>query len=533
MARVLVSDPISEEGLAPLRGVPGIEVDFRPGLPPDALKAIIGQYEALAVRSETKVNAEILAAAGRLQIIGRAGVGVDNIDVAEATKRGIVVVNSPDGNTLAAAELTVGLILALARQIPAADATMRAGRWDRKKFMGVELFGKTVGIVGLGRIGAAVAKRLQGFEVHLISYNPFATEEATRAFGVEPVSLDDLLRRSDFITVHTPLNDDTRGLIGRGQFAKMKQGVRIINCARGGIIDEQALVEAAESGKVAGFAVDVFSKEPAPADSPLLCAPNSVLTPHLGASTREAQLKVAVDVAEQIVDVLQGRPARTPVNLQPLSALEQQRLDPYLRLATRIGSLQMQLASAQAQEGAPIGEVEVRLSGDFGGMPTAPITRAVLRGLLQPLQEGNVNLVNAEHLAATRGIKVVETRQPGGREQEPMLCVRALLPSGERTICGAVVRGEPQIIHIDGYQVDVTSSGHMIVTQHQDRPGVVGQIGTLLGENGINIGGMQLGRSGSGGRAVMVLMLDCGVPESVMEKIRAMRGLESAQLVRL
>ena len=317
MPKVLVSDPLAEAGIAQLRANPDITVDVKLGLKPDELKAIIGEYDALAVRSETKVTADILAVADKLQIIGRAGVGVDNIDVSAATQKGVIVVNSPDGNTLAAAELTIGLMLALARKIPQGDATMKAGKWDRKKFVGSELYGKTVGIVGLGKIGYAVAQRLRAFEMQLIAYNPFVTEEETRSLGVEPVSLDDLVRRSDYITVHAPLNNDTRGLIGAAQFAAMKDGVRVINVARGGIIDEAALAEATRSGKVGGYAVDVFTQEPPDADNPLLAgdaAANSVLTPHLGASSEEAQIKVAVDVCEQIVDVLAGRSARTPVN---------------------------------------------------------------------------------------------------------------------------------------------------------------------------------------------------------------------------
>src|SRR5579862_1044435 len=307
MLKVLVSDPLAESGIEKLRRAPNIEVDVKLGLAPEDLKAIIGGYDALAVRSETKVTADILAAAERLKIIGRAGVGVDNIDVPTATQKGIIVVNSPDGNTLAAAELTVGLLLALARHIPQADATMKQGKWDRKKFVGTEIYKKTIGIVGLGRIGSAVAERLKGFEVELIAYNPYVPEETTRRMGVEPVSLDDLLRRSDFISIHTPLNNETRGLIGAAQFAIMKDGVRLINVARGSIVDEQALADAVKSGKVGGFAFDVFSKEPPEPDNPLLNLPNSVITPHLGASSEEAQIKVAIDVAEQIADVLQGR----------------------------------------------------------------------------------------------------------------------------------------------------------------------------------------------------------------------------------
>lgn len=533
MWKVLVSDPIAEAGIAKLREIPGVEVDVKLGLKPDELKAIIGDYAALAVRSETKVTADILEAADKLQIIGRAGVGVDNIDVEAATRKGVVVVNSPDGNTLAAAELTVGLILALARHIPQSDASLRGGKWDRKKYTGIELAGKTVGIIGLGKIGYRVAQRLKGFEVELITYNPFVTEEATRRMGVEPVSLDDLLRRSDFITVHTPLNDETRGLIGAAQFAMMKNGVRIVNVARGGIVDEKALAEAVQSGKVAGAAFDVFSKEPAEPDNPLLGVPQIITTPHLGASTEEAQIKVAIDVAEQIGEVLQGRPARTAVNLPAMEADVLERIQPYLMLATKIGSLHMQLAHDAAAGGRPINAVEVVFSGDFGGLPTHPITRAVLRGLMTPAMQDGVNMVNAPYLAEARGIKVVEQQREATPDHTCLLSVRAHLPGGDRTICGTVYDNEPHIVHIDGYHVDILPFGHMLITQHTDKPGIIGRVGTLLGEKGVNIAGMHVGREDIGKRAIMALMVDEPIPPDVVAEIRSTSGMETAQLVTL
>lgn len=536
MPKVLVSDPISAEGIAHLQTLPDVEVDVKLGLTPEGLKAIIGEYAALAVRSETKVTAEILEAAHKLQIIGRAGVGVDNIDVAAATQKGILVVNSPEGNTLAAAELAVALLLGLARAIPAADASLRAGKWERKKFVGTEIYGKTVGIIGLGKIGCSVAQRLKGFEVELIAYSPFSTEEATRRMGVEPVSLDDLLRRSDFITIHTPLNDDTRGMLGAEQFARMKKGVRIINCARGGVVDEAALAGALKVGTVGGFAFDVFSKEPPDADNPLLGLPNTITTPHLGASTEEAQIKVAIDVAEQIGDVLQGRPARTAVNLPSLSDSEMARVAPYLTLARRIGSLQMQLAREAAGAGRPINAVEVVFHGDFKDLPTAPITRAVLRGLMTPVQgksDARVNMVNAPFLAEMRGIKVVESHREALSEHGRLLSVRAHLPGGDRIISGTVYGTEPHIVHIDGYRVDIVPDGHMIITQHTDKPGMVGNVGTLLGDNKINIAGMHVGREASGGRAVMVLLIDDALSPELMQQIRALPGMAAAQLVAL
>jgi D-3-phosphoglycerate dehydrogenase len=537
MPKILVSDPLAAEGLAQLRAIPAAEVDVRTGLKPEELKAIIGAYDALVVRSETKVTADILASAGNLQIIGRAGVGVDNIDVEAATRRGILVVNSPDGNTLAAAELTVGLILALARKIPQGDASLRAGKWERKKFVGTELAGKTIGIIGLGRIGACVARRLRGFDVHLIAYSPFTEEEATRRLGVEPVSLDELLQRSDFITIHTPLNEDTRGLLGAAQFALMKDGVRIVNVARGGIVDERALAEAVQSGKVGGYAFDVFSKEPPEPENPLLALPGSVITPHLGASTEEAQIKVAVDVAQQIGEVLQGRPPRAAVNLPALSPEELAAVQPFLTLATKIGSLHMQLAHGTAGAGRPINAVEVVFNGDFGGVPTAPVTRAVLRGLMRPIQNGadaeKVNMVNAPYLAEARGIKVTEQHRQAVPDHTCLLSVRAHMPGGDRTICGTVYDGEAHIVHIDGYHVDILPSGHMVVTQHTDRPGIIGKVGTLLGQNNINIAGMNVGREGVGQRAIMVLMVDDPISEELMAQIRAIPGMETAQQVTL
>lgn len=531
MPRVLVSDPIAESGLTPLRSVAGIEVDVRTGLSPEELKSIIGGYDALLVRSETKVTSDILKAAHRMQIIGRAGVGVDNIDIPIATECGIVVVNSPDGNTLAAAELTVGLLLSLARHIPAADATMRAGKWDRKRFTGIEISGKTVGIIGLGRIGYAVAQRLRAFDVTLIAYNPFVPEETTRQLGVEPVSLDDLLRRSDFITVHTPLSKETKGLISAPQFALMKPGVRIVNVARGGIIDEQALADSVKDGRVAGFAFDVFTSEPVLPDNPLLGIEQSVITPHLGASTKEAQIKVAIDVSEQVVDVLQGKPARTPVNLPTLSENEMNLLAPYLTLATRIGSLQSQLAHSST--GEKIRSVEVVFNGDFAGLPTGPITRAVLRGLLTPLQEGAVNMVNAPYLADLKGIKVVEQQRKATPDHTCLLSVRAELTQGERTICGTVYNDEAHIVHIDGYHVDIVPQGNIILTHHTDRPGIIGKVGTLLGEAGVNIAGMHVGREKIGGRAIMALMIDDLVPSEQMDQLRHIAGMETAQQVTL
>lgn len=533
MPKVLVSDPIAEAGIALLRQIPNTQVDVKLGLKPDELKAIIGDYDALAVRSETKVTAEILAEAKKLQIIGRAGVGVDNIDVATATQKGIVVVNSPEGNTLAAAELAVALLLALARKIPQADASLHSGKWERKKFVGTEIYGKTVGVVGLGKIGRSVAQRMKAFETVVIAYDPFATEESARRIGVELVSLDEIYRRSDFITLHVPLNNETRGMISAEQLATMKDGVRIINCARGGIIDEQALADAVKSGKVGGAAIDVFAQEPVDPANPLLALPENVVTPHLGASTEEAQVNVAIDISEQIADVLQGRPARSAVNLPAVSADEMVRVAPYLVLASKLGSLHTQLARTTSGEGRAINSVEITFGGDFSGVPTESITRAVLQGLMTPILEDPVNLVNAPVLAEARGIKVTESFSKSGGELSILLTVRAHFPGGDRTLTGTVYGQELRIVTIDGYRVNIRPFGHMIVTQHTDAPGIVGKVGSLLGDNRINIAGMHVGRETAGGRAVMVLLTDESLSPTLVEQIRTIQGMEAALFVTL
>lgn len=505
------------------------EVHVKTGLPKEELAAIIGDYDALAVRSETKVTADIIAAAKNLKIIGRAGVGVDNIDVEAATNRGILVVNSPEGNTLAAAELTVAMLLALARNIPQADQSLRAGRWDRKKYMGSEVYGKTLGVIGLGKIGREVISRLQSFGMSVLGYDPYLKPEQAEALGIKLVDLDTLYKESDYITVHVPKTKETTGMINAEKLALMKPTVRLINVARGGIFDEAAVAEAAKSGKIAGAAIDVFSTEPAPADNPLLGIPNIVTTPHLGASTEEAQVNVAIDIAEQIVEVLNGKPARAAVNMPSVSADMLGRLQPYLTLAEKIGSLHAQLTSS------PISEVEVIYAGDFENLPTVHLTRAVLKGLLDPIVPESVNYVNAPTLAAARGIKITESRTPdSGEGSGCVLTVRKRGGNGEREICGTVLsKDNIRILYIDGYRVDIRPSGPMLVTQHTDKPGIIGKVGTLLGDNGFNIAGMHVGRESEGQGAVMVLKLDTAIPDALLEQIRRIDGMETARLVQL
>lgn len=523
--KVLVSDPIAEDGIAILRRS-GLEVDVRTGLPKEELISLIGQYDALAVRSETKVTADVLDAAANLKIIGRAGVGVDNIDVEKATQRGVIVVNSPEGNTIAAAELTVTLILALSRNVPAAAASMKAGEWKRSKFVGVEVYNKTAGIIGLGKIGREVAKRLIGLEMDVLAYDPFLSREQAEKLGIRLVDLDTIYSQSDYITVHVPKTKETAGMIGPDQFARMRDGVRVVNVARGGIIQEAALLEALNAGKVAGAAIDVWETEPTAPDNPLALHPQVVATPHLGASTEEAQVGVAVDIAEQIVDVLSGRSARAAVNMPSLAPDVLAKTSPWLNLAERIGSFQSQLSTSG------VVAVDVTYEGDFAQNQLVHLTRALMRGLLSPILTG-VNYVNAPTLAQQRGIRVTESRVEGGKNGDQIVVKATALSGKSATITGTVFHGDARIVGIDGYGVDFKPAGVLIVTQHTDRPGIVGRVGTLLGTHGVNIAGMYLGRSAPMGHAIMALSVDSAAPQAVLDEIAAMEGMVVVRQVEL
>lgn len=529
-AKVLVSDPVAAEGVAILRRA-GLEVDVRTGLTKDELIQVIGDYDALAVRSETKVTADVLEAARKLRIIGRAGVGVDNIDVERATQQGILVVNSPEGNTIAAAELTVALLLALSRNIAQAGASMKVGEWKRSKYVGVEVYGKTAGVIGLGKIGREVAKRLLAMEMSVLAYDPFLSREQADSLGIRLVDLDALYRQSDYITVHVPKTRETAGMIGPAQIEQMKDGVRLINVARGGILQEEALLAGLQSGKIAGAAIDVWEQEPTPPTNPLALHPNVVATPHLGASTEEAQVGVAVDIAEQIVDVLQGRSARAAVNMPSLAPDVLAATAPYLRLAEKIGSFQSQLSTSG------VASVEVLYDGNFAQNQTVHLTRALMKGLLQPILSASVNYVNAPALAQQRGIRLTESRvegRSGAAESENRITVKATAQSGKHcTIGGALFAGDPRIVSIDGYSVDFKPEGVLIVTQHTDKPGIVGRVGTLLGTLGVNIAGMYLGRATPMGRAVMTLSLDSPAPPEVIQQIAGFEGMEVVRQVEL
>jgi len=475
------------------------------------------------------VTGDVLGAAARLKIIGRAGVGVDNIDVEKATQQGILVVNSPEGNTIAAAELTVALLLSLSRSIPQANASMKAGKWDRKKYVGVEVYGKTAGVIGLGKIGREVAKRLLGLEMTVLAYDPFLSREQAESLGVRLVDLEGIYRHSDYITVHVPKTKDTAGMIGAEQIAQMKDGVRLINVARGGIFQEAAVLEGLQSGKIAGAAIDVWEQEPTPADNPLALLPQVVATPHLGASTEEAQVGVAIDIAEQIVEVLQGRPARAAVNMPALAPDVLAKTQPFLNLAEKIGSLHSQLSTSG------VTSVEILYEGDFAQGQQVHLTRALMKGLLSPILSSSVNYVNAPTLAQERGIRITEARRDKSDEYDNLITVRAVANSGRDCVISGTVFGtkEARIVEIDGLRLDFKPEGYHLVTRHTDRPGIVGKVGTLLGSGDVNIAGMYLGREKERGHAVMALSLDNPVPEATMKEIAAMDGMEAARMVEL
>jgi len=514
MLRTLVTDKIAEEGLRVLRQ--GSEVEYRPGASPDELRDLIGDFAALVVRSRTKVTAQVIQAADELLVIGRAGVGVDNIDLRAATERGIIVVNSPSGNTLAVAEHTSGMLLALARRLPHAHFSITRGEWNRSEFMGRQVYGKVLGIVGLGRIGTEVAKRAQALGMAVVGIDPIMSAERARNLHIELVDLPELLERADFVTLHVPLNEQTHHLIDAEGLRRMKPTAYLINCARGGVVDDAALVEALDHRTIAGAALDVFEQEP-PVDQRLLTHPKVILTPHIGASTAEAQVDVAVDVAEQVVDVLEGRPPRSPVNLPALSREMLTRLRPYLTLATRLGALQAQLAPGRIEE------VELTYIGEMLEQDTSPFTRGFLCGLLQVVMGGSVNFVNAPVVAESRGIRLRETRRHSSGDYSNLIRTRVVTPKGEREINGSVFEGRDlRIVGIDGYRIDLVPEGHLVIIRNIDQPGTIGRVGTMLGNAGINIAGMQMGRAKTGDDAVMALSVDSPVPDEVIGELRGL-----------
>jgi D-3-phosphoglycerate dehydrogenase / 2-oxoglutarate reductase len=522
--RILVAENVASEGIELLRT--RHEVDVRTGLSPEALREAIPEYEGLVVRSQVKADAALIDAGRALQVIGRAGVGVDNVDVEAATRAGIAVVNAPTGNTFAAAEQTMALLLAVVRRVAAADASMRRGEWNRSAFQGIQLRGRTIGIVGLGKIGQAVADRARAFEMTVIGSDPFVTPEQAAARGVELVELDDLLARADVVTVHVPLSRETTGLIGARAISRMKAGAIVLNVARGGILDEAAVADALRDGRLGGAGVDVYEHEP-PKGSPLLEAPNTVLTPHLGASTAEAQVAVAIEVAEQILDVLDGRPARYAVNAPLLSPEAERTIGPYVPLAETLGRFFAQLARARA------GAIRVELAGDLSEAESGPLVAGVLRGLLETVTTERVNLVNAALLAAGRGIEITERRTADAGGFAASITVAGGGRGGQFAVGATIAAGEPRLVRLNDYRLDMAPTERILITRHQDRPGTIGRIGALLGRADVNISAMHLARSAPRADALMVLALDDDVTPELEAALRAEEDVLDVWVIRL
>jgi D-3-phosphoglycerate dehydrogenase len=528
--KVLVADDVSESGLEPLQAA-GFMVHKRIGLSPLELADAIKDCDALVVRSETKVTASLMDAGSRLRAVGRAGVGVDNIDVPAATARGIVVMNAPDGNTITTAEHTIALLVSLARRIPLANASLKAGRWERKRFVGTELRGKTLGIIGLGRIGKVVASRARGFGLNIVAYDPFVAPEQARDLNLEMMSLEELLARADFITVHAPLTSETRGIVNAAAFARMKPGVRVINCARGGLIDEAALFNAIKEGKVAGAALDVFEQEPPPAGHPLLALDEVIATPHLGASTAEAQEGVAVTVAEQMRDYFLTGALRGAVNVPALAASELSVLLPYMELAGSLGRFQAQLVEDAVRE------VRLEYAGEVAELDAVPVTRAFLAGLLRDMS-ARVNVVNAFLIAEERGIAVTAAYVRGASDFVPAIRTRVSTAAGEHLVAGTLFgqsgrTGDGRITEIDGFHIEAIPHGHMIVMHNRDVPGVIGRVGTVLGECGVNISSFHLGRRELGGEAMAVIETDAPVTKATLDLLRSFEQVISARPIEL
>lgn len=526
MPKVLVSDSIDQAGIDILSQV--AQVDIKTGLPVEELIRIIPEYDALMIRSGTRVTQEIIEAGNQLKIIGRAGVGVDNVDVPAATRKGIVVVNSPEGNTIAAAEHAIAMMLALSRYIPDASLSVKSGKWERNRFTGTEVYKKTLGIVGLGKIGSHVATAAKAMGMKLLAYDPFISTERAEQLGCRLVDMDLLFRESDYITLHIPKTPETTNLINAETLAKMKPTARIINCARGGIINEEALAAALEKGQIAGAALDVFDREPV-GESPLLkLGQQIVLTPHLGASTAEAQTNVAIDVAEQIRDVLLGLPARSAVNIPGLYPDALDKLRPYLQLAETLGNLVSQLAGGRVEW------LNVRMQGDLANTESRPVVVASLKGLLSQALRERVNYVNASIEAKERGIRVIETRDASIRDYAGSLHLEAKGPLGEHSVTGALLGdGEIHITDVDEFPINVPPTHHMLFTLHRDMPGIIGKIGSLLGSFNVNIASMQVGRKIVRGDAVMVLSLDDPLPDGILAEITKVPGIRDAYTVTL
>jgi D-3-phosphoglycerate dehydrogenase len=519
--KILVSDKLADVGIKMFEEAEDIDVHVKVGLPPEELKAIIKDYDALVIRSATKVTEDLLEAATRLRVVGRAGIGLDNVDIPQATKRGIVVMNTPEGNVVTTAEHAVAMMLALSRNIPQGTSSLKAGRWEKKNLQGKEIFNKTLGVLGYGRIGSIVADRARGLKMQVIVHDPYANKELVEQAGFALVSLEEFYRRSDYITIHVPKMKETINLINKEAFAQMKPGVMIIHCARGGIVNEKDLADALRSGQVGGAALDVFETEP-PGPSPLLEFDNVICTPHLGASTVEAQTNVAVAVAEQIIRYLQAGTIINAVNVPSVTGELLAKLQPYLTLAERMGCLQAQLAQGAIQA------VTVKYSGDFLGLDMAPVTMAALKGLLTPILQDEVNFVNAPVIAKERGIRVTESRSVEAEDFTNLITIDAIADKGSNTVSGTIFgKHEPRIVRVNTTRVDVVPEGHVLLIHNEDKPGAIGSIGTLLGQHNINIARMHVGQEKDGGRNVIFLDTETPTPPETIQELRALPLVKS------
>ncbi len=514
--KVLVSDKLGEAGIEIFKKEPGIEVDVKTGLSPEELKKIIGDYDALAIRSATKVTEDLLEAATKLKVLGRAGIGLDNVDIPAATKRGIVVMNTPGGNVVTTAEHSIAMMMALTRNIPQGTASLRQGLWNKKYLQGREVFDKTLGVIGFGKIGSIVADRARGLKMKVIVCDPHVNPDQIEKAGFESVPIEELYRRSDYITVHVPKLKDTVGLINKKAFALMKEGVMLINCARGGIVDECDLYEAIKAGKVAGAALDVFEKEP-PGQCPLFELDNVIGTPHLGAETREAQVNVAVAVANQIIDYLKNGTIINAVNVPSVTGELLAKLGPFLSLGDQIGSLQAQLIHG------PIKEVAIEYAGDFQGLDLSPVTTAVLKGLLARMVKDDVNFVNARVIAKERGITVTEATSVHSEDYVNLITLRVVTTEMTSKVSGTIFgKSDSRVVRINTFRLEMVPKGHLALIHNVDRPGSIGEIGTTLGKHHINIGRMQVGQEEEGDRNIIFLCTDTPIPEDVLAELRTL-----------
>ncbi|MDD5037724.1 MAG: phosphoglycerate dehydrogenase [Dehalococcoidales bacterium] len=523
--KVLVSDPIDKDGIDILRS--NTQVDVRTGLKPEELISIIGDYDALVVRSQTQVTAKIIKAGKKLQVIARAGVGVDNIDIQEATQQGIIVVNAPTGNTISAAEHTIALMLAMARHIPQANALLKSGVWRRNDFIGTEVRNKTLGVIGLGNVGSEVARRAYGLEMKVIGYDPFVSADYAQNLHVGLATMEQILKESDFITLHIPLTESTKGLIGAKELALVKPTVRIINAARGELIDEEALVNAMKEKRVAGAAFDVFATEPI-TKSILFEHANIIVTPHLGASTTEAQALVARDVAEQVITIFKGQPARYAVNAPFISADTLSVLGPFIKAASTAGQLVSQLAEGQ------MSSIKIKYDGEISNYDTNVLKATALGGLLERISEERVNLVNANIVAARRGLTVVEQKEDTCDNYASLLTIEVTTSTGTTIVAATVLRGETHIVQVNNYWIDIVpTGGYFLFSDHMDRPGVIGAVGKITGDANVNISYMHLGRLKPRGKALMILALDEPLPAEQQQKVLSIPGVQSVKVVKL